>query len=183
MPDLSSSISAARDLLGWKLTSESPEGVVSGYIVETEAYDMYDPASHAYGGLRKRNAAMYESAGTIYVYFTYGMHYCMNIVTGEKGHGQGVLLRALEPLEGLDLMRERRKVQDKFQLTNGPAKLTQALGINLSHGGKKLGHGGLYLELGIEVIEVVQTTRVGISRAVNQPWRFYLANNSYVSKK
>lgn len=183
-PDLSNSLTAARDLLGWKLASKSPDGlVVSGYIVETEAYDMHDPASHAFGGLRKRNASMYEEAGTIYVYFTYGMHYCMNIVTGEKGHGQGVLIRALEPLEGLNIMRKRRKVQSEHQLTNGPAKLAQALGINLSHGGVKLGQGELYLEPGIEVTEVVQTTRVGISRAVEQPWRFYVADNSYVSKK
>lgn len=182
-PDLSDSLTGARSLLGWKLVHESPEGITSGYIVETESYDMHDPASHAYGGPRKRNAAMYEAAGTVYVYFTYGMHYCMNIVTGEKGHGQGVLIRALQPLEGIELMQQRRGLTDERQLTNGPAKLAQAMGITMEHGGMKVGAGALRLEPGIDVHEVVQTTRIGISKAVDQPWRFYVAHNAYVSKK
>lgn len=85
----SGSVEAAQALLGWKLIHETPDGKVAGFIVETEAYDQSDPASHSYRGLSTRNAAMFEEAGTIYVYFTYGMHYCMNIVTGNKGHGQG----------------------------------------------------------------------------------------------
>lgn len=181
-PDLSDSLTGARSLLGWKLVHDAPGGMTSGYIVETESYDMHDPASHAYGGLRPRNAAMFEAAGTVYVYFTYGMHYCMNIVTGEKGHGQGVLIRALEPLEGIELMRQRRGITDRQQLTNGPAKLTQAMGVGLEHGGKQLGTGALRLESGIAVHEIVQTTRVGISKAVDQPWRFYIAHNAYVSR-
>lgn len=182
LPDLSDSLTGARSLLGWKLVHETPEGITSGYIVETEAYDMHDPASHAYGGPRKRNAAMYEAAGTVYVYFTYGMHYCMNIVTGEKGHGQGVLIRALQPLEGIELMKQRRGMTDERQLTNGPAKLAQAMGIAMESYGMELGKGSLRLEPGIEVHEIVQTTRVGISRAVDQPWRFYVAHNAYVSR-
>lgn len=90
---------------------------------------MEDPASHAYAGETLRNAAMFQEAGTIYVYFTYGMHYCVNIVTGSKGHGQEVLLRALEPVDGLELMKRRRGIADTEQLTNGPAKLVQAMGI------------------------------------------------------
>lgn len=181
-PDLSDSLTGARSLLGWKLVHESPEGRASGYIVETEAYDMYDPASHAFGGLRKRNAAMFEAAGTVYVYFTYGMHFCMNIVTGEAGHGQGVLIRALEPVDGIELMKERRGLQNERLLTNGPAKLTQAMGVGREHGGTLLG-GALSLEPGIEVPEIVQTTRIGISKAVDQPWRFYIAHNNYVSRR
>lgn len=181
-PNLSGSLLGARSLLGWKLVHESSDGITSGYIVETESYDMHDPASHAYGGLRKRNAAMYEEAGTVYVYFTYGMHYCMNIVTGSKGHGQGVLIRALQPLEGIELMKKRRGLSDERQLTNGPAKLAQAMGIHMRHGGMKIGASELRLEPGIEVHEVVQTTRIGISKAVDQPWRFYIAHNPYVSK-
>lgn len=182
LPDLSDSLASARNLLGWKLVYASSEGVTSGYIVETEAYDMHDPASHAYGGVRPRNAVMYEAAGTVYVYFTYGMHYCMNIVTGKEGHGQGVLIRALQPLEGLELMKKRRGVVDERRLTNGPAKLAQAMGITRAQGGAKLGEGTLRLEQGIEVHEIVQTTRIGISKAVDQPWRFYAAHNPYVSK-
>ena len=181
-PDLSDSLVAARSLLGWELIHDSPEGTTSGYIVETEAYDMDDPASHAFGGPRKRNAAMFEAAGTVYVYFTYGVHFCMNIVTGQKGHGQGVLIRALEPLEGLELMKQRRGIADIAQLTNGPAKLAKAMGIGMEHGGSSLGVGPICLEPGIEVQETVQTTRVGISKAIDQPWRFYVAHNTYVSK-
>lgn len=145
---------------------------------------MHDPASHAFGGPSKRNAAMFEAAGTVYVYFTYGMHFCMNIVTGEKGHGQGVLLRALEPVDGIDLMRIRRRgIVDIKQLTNGPAKLAQAMGINLSMRGLQLGNSHLKLEPGIEVSDVVQTTRIGINKATDRHWRFYIADNAYVSRR
>jgi DNA-3-methyladenine glycosylase len=182
LPDLSDALQAARTLLGWKFVHDSPEGRTAGYIVETEAYTMEDPASHAFGGPKVRNAAMFEPAGTIYVYFTYGMHYCVNIVTGAKGHGQGVLIRALEPVEGIELMQKRRKLDDIQQLTNGPAKLVQALGITRQHGGSHLTHGTIRLEPGFKPQEIVQTTRVGISKAVDQPWRFYVAGNRFVSK-
>lgn len=181
-PDLSDSLTAARDLLGWKLVHESPEGRTSGYIVETEAYTQEDPASHTYGGKRLANAAMFEPAGTIYVYFTYGMHYCVNIVTGEKDHGEAVLIRALEPAEGVDLMRRRRKTDDKRNLCSGPAKLVQAMGITKLHGGTNLMDGSLKLEPGTSPKRIVQTTRVGISKAVDQPWRFYIADNPFISK-
>jgi len=180
-PDLSSSLMAARDLLGWKLVHDTPEGRTAGYIVETEAYDMHDPASHSFGGLRARNAPMYEAAGTIYVYLIYGMHRCVNIVTGPQGHGQAVLIRALEPTEGLDFMKKQRDTQNEKLLTNGPAKLVQAMSITGDLNGKKLGD-HLHLEPGIEVRKVVQTTRVGISKAVDQPWRFYIAGNPHVSR-
>lgn len=181
-PDLSDVLQAARNLLGWKLVHESPEGKTSGYIVETEAYDMDEPASHAYGGMRVRNAPMYQESGTIYVYFTYGMHYCMNIVTGPKGHGQAVLIRALEPVEGIQLMEKRRGVTGKT-LANGPAKLTQAMGITKNQNNTKLKPGVLYLEPGITPQGVVQTMRIGISKAVDHPWRFYIAGSPYVSKR
>jgi DNA-3-methyladenine glycosylase len=180
-PDLSDSFAAAQGLLGWKLVYESPEGRTSGYIVETEAYDMSDPASHSFGGMRGRNVPMYQEAGTIYVYFTYGMHFCVNIVTGPKGHGQAVLIRALEPLEGIELMKKRRSVNDERQLMNGPAKLVQAMGITKADNANQLGK-KLYLEQGLKVHEVVQTTRVGIKKAVDQPWRFFVKGNPYVSK-
>lgn len=180
-PDLSDALSAARGLLGWKLVHDTPEGRTSGYIVETEAYDMHDPASHAYGGMRGRNVSMYGQAGTIYVYFTYGMHYCVNIVTGPEGNGQAVLLRALEPLSGLELMRQRRVTKNEHLLANGPAKLVQAMGITMAQNNTRLG-GQLRLEPGFDVDNVVVTSRVGIGKAIDRPWRFYVAGSRYVSK-
>jgi DNA-3-methyladenine glycosylase len=181
-PDLSDSLTAARELLGCKLSVASPEGIASGYIVETEAYDMSDPASHTYKGETVRNSAMFRPAGTVYVYFTYGMHFCMNIVTGEAGHGQGVLLRALEPVEGIDLMRSRRGVKAVEQLASGPAKLTQALGINRLDNMSKLNDGRIRLEAGFLPGNILQTTRIGISQAKDQPWRFLVAGSRYVSR-
>lgn len=183
LPDLSDSVAAAKNLLGWKLVHNSPDGLTSGYIVETEAYTMEDPASHAFMGPTARNAAMFDEAGTIYIYFTYGMHYCVNIVTGPAGHGQGVLLRAIEPVDGIDIMKRRRGVESMVQLTNGPAKLVQAMGITKpDHYGKHITKGGLYLEPGFVPHQIVQTTRVGIKKAVDQPWRFYISGSQFVSK-
>ncbi len=181
-PDLSSAIKAARGLLGWKLVHETPEGRTAGYIVETEAYSMEDPASHAYGGETSRNGAMFRRAGTIYVYFTYGMHYCVNIVTGEEGHGQGVLIRAIEPCEGLELMKRRRNLHDNRNLANGPAKLVQAMGVRLEQRGSHISDGPLFLEPGIRPSAITRTTRVGISKGRNLKRRFYITDNPYVSK-
>jgi len=182
-PDLSNCVEAARALLGWKLVHETAQGKTSGYIVETEAYDMSEPASHSYGGQRLRNAPMYQEKGTIYVYFTYGMHYCMNIVTGPKGHGQAVLIRALQPVEGIELMKQRRGLVSEKNIANGPAKLTQALGIDRSQNNTHLQGGALYLEPGITPQGIVQTTRIGISKAVGHPWRFYIAGSDYISRR
>lgn len=181
-PDLSDSLHAARSLLGCELVHQSPEGVTAGVIVETEAYDMHDPASHSFGGLRKRNAPMYQSAGTVYVYFIYGIHYCVNIVTGPKGHGQAVLIRALQPTGGLSLMQARRHTKATNNLTNGPAKLAQAMGISAPLNGSMLGKGPLTIRPAIATGEVVETTRIGISKAADKPWRFYLKGNPFVSK-
>lgn len=175
-------LQAAPLLLGWKLVSVSPEGRTAGYIVETEAYTMEDPASHAHGGRRQRNAALFEAAGTMYVYFTYGMHYCFNLVTGPKNHGQGVLVRALEPVEGLEIMKRRRGIDNLRLLTNGPAKITQAMGLGKDLAGKRLFVSSVSLEYGFTPQKIIQTTRVGISKAVDQPWRFYCAGNPFVSK-
>jgi len=182
-PNLTQAVTAARDLLGWKLVHNSPAGRASGYIVETEAYTQEDPASHTYGGKKLANAAMFEPAGTIYVYFTYGMHYCVNIVTGPEGHGEAVLIRALDPVEGVDLMKRRRGVDDLNRLTSGPANLVKALGITKLHSGTNLMTGTLKLEPGFKPKEVIQTTRIGISKAINQPWRFYISQNAYVSRR
>lgn len=176
-------VSAARQLLGWKLVHESAIGMTSGYIVETEAYTIEDPASHSYAGPTKRNAPMFSAAGTVYVYFTYGMHYCVNIVTGDKDHGQAVLIRALQPVDGLDIMQGRRHVVQPENLTNGPAKLVQAMGITMEHNNTQVFDGSLRLEKGITPRLVIETTRIGIKKAVKQPWRFYIADNPFVSRQ
>jgi DNA-3-methyladenine glycosylase len=172
---------AAPALLGWKLSCQSPEGMVSGYIVETEAYRSDDPASHTFKGKNARNSVMFGPPGGVYVYLSYGLHYCMNIVAGTDGQGEAVLIRALEPIEGIELMMHRRRITNVLQLTSGPAKLTQALGVTLADNGLALGE-RLRLEPGKNVTDIVKTTRVGITKAADKPWRFYEADNPYISR-
>jgi DNA-3-methyladenine glycosylase len=169
-------------LLGSQIVRDFDGRRLVGKIVETEAYDQSDAASHSYRGRTPRTEIMFGSPGRAYIYFTYGMHYCLNIVTGRKGYGCAVLIRALEPIEGLHIMRINRGRTD--QLTNGPAKLCQALGINSALNGHNLRIPPLVLRLGTQSPgeEIVQTTRVGISKAVDKPWRFYIKNNPFVSK-
>ena len=129
-----SAAEVARALLGQVLVHETAEGCCAGIIVETEAYDEKDPASHSFRGRTPRNGPMFEVGGTCYVYRSYGIHWCINVACGPKGHGAAVLLRALQPLHGLDLMARRRKVpahgpQDPVRLCSGPGKLTQAMGV------------------------------------------------------
>ncbi len=148
-PDLSHALRAAPNLLGWVLVHDSRDGTTAGIIVETEAYTAHDAASHSYRGKTARTEVMFGPAGHLYVYFTYGMHYCINVVTGAEGNGEAVLIRALEPIEGLELMKQRRGQTDELQLTNGPAKLTQAMGIAKPNNGEfLLGNGRLHLKPG-----------------------------------
>ena len=174
-------ITTANQLLGCELVHQSPEGNAGGIIVETEAYTVDDAASHAFKGKTKRNAAMFLSGGHTYVYFTYGMHHCFNIVTGPDGEGQAVLIRALEPTVGLELMKQRRGRSDVHTLTNGPAKLVQALGITKEHSGKSLAQTGITLRQVLKPGAIISSPRRGISKAVDQPLRFYIANNHFVS--
>jgi DNA-3-methyladenine glycosylase len=179
-------VEAAPLLLGCVLSRKTPEGLLSVKIVETEAYHQDDPASHSFAGLTSRTAPMFERGGHIYVYFTYGMHYCVNIVVGQKNVGEAVLLRAGEPLTGIEVMKKHRGVNNVHQLTNGPAKLCQALGIiSTELSGKKLGPKTLQLDLPQENInkkDIVVSQRIGIKTAAYQPWRFYIKQNTYVSK-
>jgi DNA-3-methyladenine glycosylase len=179
------SVVGAKALLGWELVRKTPQGLVSGYIVETEAYHQDDPASHTYKGKTMRNRAMFGPAGTIYVYFTYGMHHCVNIVSGEAGVGEGILIRALQPSEGIDIMKQNRGVEQIGQLTNGPAKLVQALGITPLHNATTIGSGDLHLRPGLVVQQndIAVGTRIGISKATTELKRFYLKNNQFVSRK
>jgi DNA-3-methyladenine glycosylase len=181
MPDLSDALTAARSLLGWEFMHASPQGVTAGYIVETEAYMASDAASHTFRGETARNKIMFGPAGYLYVYFTYGMHYCVNIVTGQEGYGEAVLLRALQPTKGVELMKQRRGPKSDVQLMSGPGKLAQAMGIDKTHNGASLVDNFKLLP-GIVPAEITQTTRIGISKAVDEPWRFYITGNPCISK-
>jgi DNA-3-methyladenine glycosylase len=176
---------AAKQLLGCILEREIDGHTIRVKIVETEAYDQTDAASHSFHGRTQRTDVMFGPAAHLYVYFTYGMHYCANIVVGEEGHGSAVLLRAVEPIGGEELLKERRKGKSGIELTNGPAKLCQALGIDKTMNGHNLEQKPLRLQLQVLPAsqKVIATTRVGISKAKDAKWRFYLKGNSYVSAK
>lgn len=171
-------------LLGSLLVLEADGKKMIGRIVETEAYDQTDAASHSYKGRTPRTDVMFGPPGHLYVYFTYGMHYCCNVVTGPEGHGSAVLIRALEPLEGQEMMELNRHGRNGINLTNGPAKLCQAYGINKSWNGHDLAEPPLRLLLQdpLPTKNIVQTTRIGITQAQDLPWRFYVRGNPYVSK-
>ena len=179
-------VDLARALIGLMLVQRSPQGIAAGRIVETEAYlAVGDPASHSHGGRTRRNAAMFASAGTAYVYFIYGMHRCFNVVSRERDVGEAVLVRALEPVLGLSLMRRRRGLQEERALCRGPGNLTVALGITLASDGASLLRGplGLWSEAGPAVgPEAVESgTRIGIRAARDLRLRFFLRGSLCVS--
>lgn len=181
---LQNALDLAPSLLGKILIHEIAEGLASGMIVETEAYSQEDAASHSYNGETARTKAMFGPGGHAYIYFTYGMHYCFNVVSGNAGHGQGVLIRALEPVDGLDLMKSRRAKDEVKILCNGPAKLVQAMGITKNDYGKPLFNGNLRIEeyKDIRRGDIVQSPRIGISKERDKKWRFHIKNNDFVSK-
>ncbi len=175
----------AFELIGKVLVSKQSEVVLSGKIVETEAYfGDQDPASHAYCGMTPRNQVMFGPAGFSYVYFTYGNHHCLNVVTEKENVAGAVLIRAVEPISGIETMKKSRGYVAHKQLTNGPGKLTQAFGITREHSGKDLTQDELFCvtegkEEGLLHIQVA--TRIGISRAKHMPYRFYLTASPFVS--
>lgn len=173
---------AARRLLGCLLESTVGGKRCVVRIVETEAYDQSDAASHSYKGKTPRTEIMFGPAGFLYVYFTYGMHYCCNVVTGFEGEGSAVLIRAVEPLEGSEVAEHRREKTGK-EVTNGPAKLCQALGIAKQLNGHDLHMVPLRLIMQppIPELEITATPRIGIKKAVDIEWRFFIANNPYIS--
>jgi len=168
----------ARQLIGVTVLVDG----VGGRIVETEAYDREDPASHAFSGPTERNASMFGPPAHAYVYRSYGIHWCLNFVCREEGHGAGVLIRALEPVAGLDLMRQRRDADDAWLLCSGPGKLCQALGVTRALNGMALALPPFALLPAVPGLEVVAGPRIGISKAVDVPWRFGLAGSRFVSR-
>ena len=181
-------VALAKDLLGNYLVHESPKGRIAGKIVETESYLEKDPASHSYRGRSKRNNSMFMKGGTSYVYFTYGMYHCFNISANRENIGEAVLIRSLEPVEGIDIMKRNRKIDDIRNLCNGPAKLVMALGISKDHDGIDMSSERSPIKVikitnGIGKKDIVETERIGISKGKNSPYRFYIKNSLFVSKK
>ena len=181
----------ARDLIGWRLAV----GATAGIIVETEAYEASDPACHAYIGRTARNEVLFGPPGYAYVYLSYGIHSLLNFVTEPEGSASAVLIRALEPTEGIDLMRERRGRSARArasatrlrlgQLCSGPGKLTEALGVDLSLNGADLLEPPFELSgpaEGWNSAGIVTSERIGITKAAELPWRYCAAGSRYVSK-
>ena len=178
-------LEVARDLLGRLLVHDAPEGRAAVRLVEVEAYDGSgkDPASHAYRGETSRNAVMFGPPARLYVYFTYGMHYCANVVCAPRGVAQAVLLRAGQPVLGAELMAARRPGSRPRDLARGPARLTEALGLAAWANGADLRAGPVWLAEGGPVAdaEVAWTGRVGVSTGADRPWRVLVAGSPYVS--
>jgi len=178
-------LEVARALLGRALIHDLPGGRRAGLIVEVEAYrGADDPASHAFRGRTERNAVMFGPAGRAYVYFIYGMHHCLNVVTGRPGAAAAVLIRAIEPVEGIESMRRSRAVKAWEQLGRGPGCVTSALGLDRRHNGADLTRGPLWLGDGRPLRggrRVVAGPRIGIRLATGRRWRFHLAGHPCVS--
>ncbi|MDR0494909.1 MAG: DNA-3-methyladenine glycosylase [Treponema sp.] len=173
------SVELAKALLGKYLVY----GGLRGKIVETEAYLCHDdPGCHASRGMTPKNAPMFGPAGRSYVYFIYGMYHCLNIVSGKTGEGEAVLIRALEPVQGIELMRKRRKTAKIENLCNGPGKLTQAFGITRKHNNLSLIDGKLQIHHSREKPEIVTSRRVGLSAGQDLELRFYIKENRFISK-
>ena len=173
-----SSLYVARALIGTVILVDG----VGGRIVETEAYDSEEAASHSHGGPRPHNAALFGPPGHAYVYRSHGIHWCLNVVCREIGHGAGVLIRALEPTAGLATMRRRRGVDDDRLLCSGPGRLGQALGITGAYDGLPLNRPPFELLPATAAADVVSGVRIGISKAKDLPWRFGLAGSRFVSR-
>lgn len=180
-------LAVARELLGKYLVRKHPDGKTVGRIVETEAYvGPKDLACHASRGRTARTEIMFGPAGFTYVYFIYGVYYCLNIVTEEVDHASAVLIRALEPVEGIELMKKRRRIEELRNLASGPGKLCQAFAIDKSLNGADVCAGVLYVEdRGEPAPKILATPRIGVDYAgkwKDKPWRFLIRGNEFVSK-
>jgi len=182
----------ARELLGKVLVKSNGKEILAGKIVEVEAYHGdTDEAAHSYGGVTERNEIMFEAGGYLYVYFTYGAHHCCNVVTGKKGQGTAVLIRAVEPVIGLDRMiknrfgRKLKNDREIINLTSGPGKVCQAFKFDRTHSGADLTGEDIFILDGekIRTKDIGISKRIGITRSVDLPWRFFIKDNPYLSSK
>jgi DNA-3-methyladenine glycosylase len=185
-------LSVARELIGCLFLHRTDEGLCAVRLIETEAYrGPQDPGSHGYRGITDRTRVMFGPPGRLYVYFTYGMHWCANIVCGSEGVCEAVLLRAGEPVLGMELMTKRRGAASPFLIAAGPARLAQALGISKEHNGASLLRGGSFWCATDELTaryrsgEIATTARVGLGagRGEDLPWRFLVPGNRYASRR
>ena len=185
-------LTVAKDLLGKVLVKKDGNNILAGRIVEVEAYDgETDAAAHSFTGKTKRNEGMFNEGGLLYVYFTYGVHHCCNVVTGIEGKGTAVLIRAVEPIAGIETMIQNRfkrdLINDKeiFNLTSGPGKVCSAFGIIKSHSGIDLTGDEIYLmNSKLKKHEQIGVSkRIGITRSVDLQWRFFIKSNPYLSRK
>jgi DNA-3-methyladenine glycosylase len=188
-------LQVARDLLGKHIVRKIGTKLLIGKIVEVEAYCKGDPASHAFHGRTKRNDVMFWEGGHLYVYFTYGMHFCANVVAGNEGIGEAVLIRAVEPLVGIEVMKINRYSSNKSQnlkflnlkslinLTNGPAKFCQAFGISRKENGLDLLDSNIFIINGkaLPSLSIVRSARIGIRTGIEKKWRFFVNENPWVS--
>ena len=184
-------LTVAKELLGKILVKENGREFYAGKIVEVEAYDgSMDKAAHSFPGKTKRNEIMFREGGYLYVYLSYGVHYCCNVVTGEKDKGTAVLIRAVEPIEGIESMSKNRfgrtQINEKemHNLTSGPGKVCKAMNINTEHSGIDLTGNKIYIldQPNIEAKMIGISKRIGITRSANLPWRFYIKDNPYLSR-
>jgi DNA-3-methyladenine glycosylase len=182
----------AKELLGKVIIKNNDKEMLSGRIVEVEAYDgNTDKAAHSYTGKTKRNKVMFNEGGYLYVYMSYGIHYCCNVVTGAKGFGTAILIRAVEPIDGIETMiknRFARKLQrdsEIFNLTSGPGKVCNAFNITNEHYGTDLTKDKIFIIDShlINSEQIKSSKRIGISKSKELPWRFFIKNNSYLSRK
>jgi len=182
---LQPTLKVAKNLLGKIVVRKIGKNILAGKIVETEAYiGENDPACHAFGGMTPRNKIMYLQGGHAYVYFTYGMHYCFNVVTEREGFPSAVLIRAVEPIEGIELMKKLRQTKDIYNLTNGPAKFCQAFKIDKSlNGTSLLGDEIFIIESNDNLnLKIGRSSRIGIKSGLDKKWRFFIIGNPFVSK-
>ena len=182
---LKSSDIVARDILGKKICTYINGKLTCGIIVETESYEGFeDEASHGHSGITGRNFPIFEEGGVTYIYLIYGIYYLLNIVTGEKNFPSSIFIRAIEPTDGIEVMKERRKTNSLKNLTNGPAKLTLALGIDKSFNLLKVYNNDSIFILDNNLnFEIVRTGRIGISKAKNLQKRFYIKGSKWISTK
>jgi DNA-3-methyladenine glycosylase len=180
---LQPTLTVAKELLGKYFVRAVPEGILVGKIIEVEAYLPGDEASHSFRGQTKRNEVMFLKGGHLYVYFTYGMHFCANVVTEKEGVGAAVLIRGIEPLRGIEIMEKNRGLTG-FNLANGPAKICQAFSLGRIENGTNLLGKEIYITEGEAVrnSQIGTSSRIGITNGKDKQWRFFLKDNPWISK-